>query len=233
MLFSILIPTKNRISNIEKVIKTCLGMAKNPQKIEIIFYTDFDDLESQNFISNYNSKNIFWVTTKNKVTFSDMWNYCYRQSSGKYLMLCGDDVTFETKNWDEKILDIFNAYNDKIVYVVPCDGYQNGKIGVHGFISREWTNCIGRFTAPYFSYWYVDEWIDNVAKKIGRFHYAPEIIMSHNHPSINALYYDALYKENESKLKNPDLHEIWKKTLYEREQEAIILQKYIDGLNKQ
>jgi hypothetical protein len=220
---SILVPTKNRVFNIKKLVYYALGNATRPENIEIIFYVDYDDYESQNYISSYKNDKIFWTTTKEKVLFSDMWNYCYNASSGRYLMLCGDDVTFETNGWDIIVKNIFDKYEDKLVYVVPYDGNANGVLGVHGFLSREWVDIVGFFTPPYFSYWYADTWIDEISKKIGRFHYTPEIKVIHNHwESPNRTFVDDLYIQNKKKL-NDQLHQLWKDKQQERNQQANLL----------
>jgi hypothetical protein len=224
---SILIPTKKRIFNIKNVIHTIFITANQKEKIEIIFYVDSDDNESQNHIDSYNNKNIRWVTTQKKVLFSDMWNYCYKDSKGKYLMLCGDDVTFQTANWDMVVKEIFLSYKDRIVYVVPYDGHANGNLGVHGFLSKEWINVVGYFTPPYFSYWYVDTWIDEISRKINRFHYLPEIKIIHNHwESPNRTFIDNLYIENKNKV-NQQLHDLWNEKATERAEQVNKLLKYI------
>jgi len=226
---SILIPTKNRLFNIKNVINTIFSTAKEKEKIEVIFYVDLDDEESKIFISSYKNKNIKWVTTEQKILFSDMWNYCYKESEGKYLMLCGDDVTFETINWDLIVKESFKKYEDKIAYIVPYDGHANGNLGVHGFLSREWVQVIGYFTPPYFSYWYVDTWIDEIARSIGRFCYIPEVRVIHNHwESPNKTFIDNLYIENKNKINN-ELHNLWKEKKYEREQQSIKLLNYIQA----
>jgi len=225
---SILVPTKNRVFNIKKLVDLSLGTAKYPNNIEIIFYVDYDDYNSQNYISSLNSKKIFWITSEKKVLFSDMWNHCYRVSKGKYLMLCGDDVTFETSEWDLIVKNIFKQYNDELVYIVPYDGNANGALGVHGFLSKKWVDIVGFFTPPYFSYWYADTWIDEISKKIGRFHYAPEIRIIHNHwESPNKTFVDNLYIENKNKVNN-ELHQLWKDKQQERDYQAILLLQEIN-----
>ena len=225
---SILVPTKNRIHNIDRLISTSLSKARNPSKIEIIFYVDNDDYTSQQHINSLKNDNIFWTTSEQKVLFSDMWNYAFLKSRGEYVMLCGDDVTFITQNWDEYIEQAFEQYEDKIVYVVPNDGNAGNNLGVHGFLNRKWVDIVGFFTPPYFAYWYADTWIDNVARKIGRFHYLSDVMIIHNHwESPNAISIDSLYLENKSKV-NQELHNLWYAKEHERIEQSNKLRNFIN-----
>lgn len=227
MNISILIPTKNRIHNIKNVLKTIKDTSEDISNIEMIFYVDNDDYASQDMIESYENINIKWVSSNEKILFSDMWNKAYEISTGKYIMLCGDDVEFRTTGWDKKVLNYFKKYKDEIMYLVPKDGYQNGALGVHGFVSKKWIELIGYFTPPYFKYWYADTWLDEVSKKINRYVYAEDIEVIHCHPATpNKKTFDSVYQENFNKIDN-SLHELYKNKQGERDHHKQILLNYI------
>lgn len=232
MKFSILIPTKNRINNIKNVVKTIYEKANDKENIEVIFYVDIDDNDSKNCIDSLNNKNVKWASSEHKILFSDMWNHAYKKSTGQYLMLCGDDVEFQTQDWDDKILDAFDKIEDKIAYVCPDDGHQSGRLGVHGFVSKKWIELIGFFTPPYFSYWYADTWLDEVSRMINRFIYVQEVKIIHCHwQTNNSKGVDSVYYENHKKL-NEQLHQLYRTKSQERIDNAKILKDYINDFKK-
>lgn len=228
MKFSILIPTKNRPKNILNVLSTIYKTAKDIKNIETIFYVDNDDEISKQTIDKVGSSNIKYTSSEQKVLFSDMWNQAYKESCGEYLMLCGDDVEFHTKDWDQKILSKFDKYEDKIAYVFPKDGYANGKLGVHGFVHRKWAEIVGFFTPPYFAYWYADTWLDEVSKMIKRAEYAEDVEITHYHwQTGNSRGIDQVYYENHLKI-NDELRQLYASKKQEREENAKKLLEYIN-----
>ena len=183
-LISILIPTKNRTENISRVLKSLQATTSDSLLssggLEVVFYVDNDDQKTIEHLwdaksNTHENITILWCTTEEKVLFSDMWNHAFEKSTGTYVMLCGDDVEFLTKDWDVRVLETFKAIPDNIAYVATRDGYQNGSIGVHGFVHRKWVELVGFFTPPYFGYWYADTWIDEVSKSINRFVYLNDV----------------------------------------------------------
>lgn len=235
---SILIPTKNRVHNIESVLnslnETVSKQRLDEKMLEVVFYVDSDDENTLAFlVSNQSIFNIplVWNSGKN-VLFSDMWNKAYERCSGDIVMLCGDDVEFKTKDWDILIEQQFEAIPDKICYITVRDGFQNGALGVHGFVHRKWVETIGFFTPPYFVYWYADSWVDEVSKMINRYIYLDNIEVIHYHPATdNSRGTDDVYKYNDAKI-TKELINSYEAKLGERQENARLLQQYIENFNK-
>ena len=238
-LISILIPTKNRTENISRVLKSLQATTSesllSSGGLEVVFYVDNDDQKTIEHLWNAKSLThenitILWCTTDEKVLFSDMWNQAFQKSTGTYVMLCGDDVEFLTQDWDVRVLETFKAIPDNVAYVATRDGYQNGNIGVHGFVHRKWVELVGFFTPPYFAYWYADTWLDEVSKSINRFVYLNDVEVIHYHPATeNSRGIDDVYKENEAKI-TPELISLYESKKDERDEHAKILLSYIDSL---
>ncbi len=51
-MISIIIPTKNRVNNLKKVLKTLNDNTLLPKQVEVIFYVDHDDSNTINFIKS-------------------------------------------------------------------------------------------------------------------------------------------------------------------------------------
>lgn len=237
-MISILIPTKNRVHNIERVLQSLIETTSfkriDNKLLEVVFYVDSDDENTLRYLveKHFNIPiSILWVMGEN-VLFSDMWNKAYERCRGDIVMLCGDDVEFKTKDWDILVEHQFEAIPDKICYVTVRDGYQNGALGVHGFVHRKWVETIGFFTPPYFAYWYADTWLDEVSKMINRYIYLDNVEVIHYHPATaNSRGTDEVYQQNDAKI-SKELIDSYESKLEERKENARILQSYIDKFNQ-
>ena len=96
-------------------------------------------------------------------------------------MTAGDDMEFLSCHWDAVIKEKFKSIPDKIGLVFGNDlGTHAGKIAVHGFFHRRWVEIIGTWVQPGRGCpW--DLWSTEVAKKIGRLYYLPEVHIKHIH----------------------------------------------------
>ena len=94
------------------------------------------------------------------------------------LVLASDDVVFETPGWGTKLEALMTRHLDGIF----CVGFNDGcEIGAtpHYAVRREWVRALGHFCPPIFHHWGVDSWTTDVARVIGRYHYAVDIMARH------------------------------------------------------
>lgn len=145
-------------------------------EIECVVYIDDDDFS----YSGLEMKNLVKVHGR-RITLSKMWNRCYEEANYDYFMHAGDDLVFQTKGWDTKILNAFPK--DKIAFVHGRDGSPQDdiKFGTHGFLHRNWVEAVGYFVPPYFSCDYNDTWLNDVANKIDRHIMLNDVLIEHMH----------------------------------------------------
>jgi len=106
------------------------------------------------------------------------------------VMLMGDDVQVNTKNWDLLIVNEINKYEDKILMVVPSDGRIKGNKNIgttiklwpdeslpaaHFAVHKNWTNTLGYLAPVFFWHWHVDSYTQKVARKLNRCLYMPTV----------------------------------------------------------
>lgn len=188
-MISILLPSRGRPENIERLYKSIMLTAVSPADIEIIVRLDDDDE------SEYKDFPLVKYIKGPRITLSKYWNECYEQSKGDILMHSGDDIIFRTEGWDDVVRNAFEKQPDKILFVFGDDGSpHNGNFGTHGFIHRKWAETVGYFVPPYFSSDYNDTWLNDVAKMLGRHKHIP-ILTEHMHPDFGKGPLDQTHKD--------------------------------------
>ena len=197
---SILIPTKGRHKKLRRLIDNIFSTSNDSKNVEIVFHIDSDDVLSLEEINNYrkSSPNDIFVSKGKDIIFSDLWNHCIRYATGNIFMICGDDVTFKTQNWDLIIREEFSKLpEDKIGYICVNDEIHRGVLGVHGFVHRNWVNVLEYITPKDFIYCWADNWVDDIAKMIDRRIYLNHVIVSHDHWINKKSEYDETYRKNQ------------------------------------
>jgi hypothetical protein len=192
---SIVLPTRGRAAGVQELVASVAETADAFAQIEFCFYIDSDDESTRammdTLIGIYGTSHIKYTTADTDPNLSQMWNIAYeRLATGSIIMHCGDDIRFRTRHWDTLIKGVFEAYTDKIVLVYGNDGIQGAKLATHSFVHRRWIEASGFWLPPYFKSDYNDMWLDDVAKRIGRRHYLPELYTEHMHFSVGKMALD-------------------------------------------
>jgi len=174
---SILIPTRNRPTNVRKVVHSIMTNAFDSSLVEVIFYVDYDDLSFPDEIISLNVKKIVGP----RLWLSVLQNILYTHASGEIVMYAADDVQFQTQNWDQMVRDKFREIDDRIGLVFGNDlGSYGASIALHGFLHRKWINTLGVWVAPGRGSLY-DLWVTEVARELGRLYYLEDLIVAHIH----------------------------------------------------
>lgn len=164
--------------------------AANEHHIEIIVRLDNDDPTKDQYPKMEGVKYIYG----DRDVLSKYWNECYAVSKGEILMHAGDDIVFKTPDWDLKVIEEFEKWPDRLVFVHGDDGYWGHNFGTHGFLHRNWVDVVGYFVPPFFSSDYNDTWLNDVANTIHRRKYV-EIMTEHMHPNFGKGPLDLTHQE--------------------------------------
>lgn len=184
MLISLLLPTRQRPTELTRLVTSALSTASAADDLQLVTYIDDDD-------PSYDDLKLPMAWTKVRgprhhdglVNLSTKWNHCWEKCDGDVLMHCGDDIVFRTHGWDDAVRDALNSHPGKIAFVW-CDdggGGNQAAFGTHGFIHRNWAQTVGRFVPPYFVSDYNDTWFNDVADLAQIQHYLPEYLTEHMH----------------------------------------------------
>lgn len=175
---SLLVPTRGRRAGFQRFAESAFETATNKEDLEIVARIDDDDLDTYGGLE---IPGVFWVPGP-RITLSECWNDAFRASRGEIFGHMGDDIIFRTPGWDQMVRDVFDQYQDKIVFVHGDDGgHPNGKnFGTHGFLHQRWVWATGYFVPPYFSSDWADTWNNDVANALDRRVFV-DILTEHMH----------------------------------------------------
>jgi hypothetical protein len=154
---------------------------------EFLFYLNDDDPKLEQYKDLLDEK-LYTVGPNQSTCYS--WNLMCDKATNDVVMLMGDDVRVQTKDWDKLIVSEINKYVDRILMVVPSDGRikTSGKLGnepklwgdeplgaAHFAVHKNWTNTLGYLAPVFFWHWHVDSYTQKVARKLGRCLYLPTV----------------------------------------------------------
>jgi Glycosyl transferase family 2 len=223
---SVLVPTRNRPDNVRRLLDSAFDTAET--EVEFIFYVDHDDPrreETLDVIFRHGGKVVYGGSEK--IIMSQMWNICAEAAYYDVMMHCGDDIVFRTDGWDARVLEEFERYDDKIVFVHGRDGFQDANVGTHGFLHRNWIDTVGYLVPPYFSSDMNDLWLTEVADELRRRRYLPDVYTEHMHPAAGKADWDQTHQERLARHRRDDVHRIYRDHGAERSRDVEKLRAFI------
>ncbi len=177
MTVSILLPTTGRADRAEKCICQLRETAGVP--IELIIAVDHDP-ESAMRLAPLADKLL--VSTEYRGC-SRAWNDCLRESSGDPVVFAADDLVWG-EAWLVNALAYLDAFDDGWGMVGFNDGHWNGdELATHYLMSRRFiVEVLGGVVAwEWYSHSFNDLEVNERAKAAGRYVWAPDALVRHEH----------------------------------------------------
>lgn len=178
------IPTRKRKEKLVNCVYSLYNLAKNKERLNFRFYIDDDDIETLQTVLLLKTQGINTFLTlekRNTRPHSDFYNVMFKNSNDDIVFQLGDDCLMRTQDWDSIIEDEFNKIDDKILLVYGCDGIHNEGFAPHYALHRKWVEIIGYMTPKYFTVDWADTWVFEIAKKIDRVKFLPNLFLEHMH----------------------------------------------------
>ena len=178
-------PSRGRPELAKRLVDTATATQKHDT--EFLFYLNDDDEKLEQYRDLLDEKH-YTIGPNQSTCFS--WNLMCEKASNDVVMLMGDDVQVNTKDWDQLIVDEIDKFDDKILMVVSSDGRKKNveRLGdktrlwgdeplgaAHFAVHKNWTNTLGYLAPVFFWHWYVDSYTQKVARKINRCLYLPTV----------------------------------------------------------
>lgn len=234
MKISLLVPTRNRFVGLMRMWESAVSSANSPGNVEFVLRVDVDDIALED-LQKMNSKQIKVILGSRKKIQSELWNECCSSCTGEICMLCADDIVFQTPSWDKLVIEEFEKFPDRILYVYGFDGIKGEELGTHGFIHQNWIRSVGYFVPPYFWFAHNDLWLTDVSKQIGRARYLPNLFIEHLHYSRGASVYDDTYswrRQGQEKGVLKEERKLYNHLRYKRNEDVEKLKGFISSFSR-
>ena len=164
----------------------------SPESTCFAFLLNVKDEASRRFIEEYD-----FGAYRHEVIFEDLpqphlakyYNQLYNETRtqsepGTVVSILGDDMIFRTVGWDQRMLDLINAYNGVGVFYANDDFIAHEKMCVNAFVTRDF---VAATEEPFACELFQAEFIDTVWHLVGKYtrtlHYDPDSHIFHNHGS--------------------------------------------------
>jgi len=231
-LVSVLCPTRGRAQQLEVMIKSCLAMAQDPDLIEFCLYIDRDDI-------SYDIDKIRKITPNVKfihgprMSLSSMFNSLLTVARGEFFFWSGDDVNFQTYNWDfilkSQLVEIPDHLG--VSHANDMAAYEQ-KYATNGMVHYNWIILFGHLFTPYMKDNGIDFWISDVAKRANRLFYCSQVKIEHLQYRQGKSHMDATYKARRKSHESYDLIELYRNGKSERRRDLLILLQKIEQAPK-
>ncbi len=173
-LITVLCPTRSRPEMLKQTIFSFDKLAIQSEKVDFWLLIDEDDTETLALIDGGELDGIgiklSYHVGERPITLADGLNKLWQVSSnGGIYVYMSDHYQMLTDGWDAELRDTFNLGPEDRCQVVQIEDTLRGSDDlILWALSAEWVNIVGRFVPPYFPYWFIDMWIDHVAKMLDR-----------------------------------------------------------------
>jgi hypothetical protein len=198
MKLALTLATRNRPQLLKMTVdKTLANMAREDTILFVAI--DADDTATIAEVMNWEAHPQLTLSIKEREdTVAEKWNRVLADEPADAYLVMTDYAPLATKGFDQIILDAVALFPDGIGVV--CNDLANLSFPKGQVVTSKLAELMGYIYPPYFPYWFVDHWLDDIAKMTGRMVYADFRVdvsarpgtMEMREPGYWATVYDAL-----------------------------------------
>ncbi|MBI5560220.1 MAG: glycosyltransferase family 2 protein [Deltaproteobacteria bacterium] len=193
---SILLPTRGRPLLTSRLFESLASNTSLPGDIEVVLYMDDDDHKSH--AVTHPLLNITRVIRPHGSPMGKIIGECYRQSSGRYVMLMNDDCVFRSRGWDLRVREAFSFFPDDIAFVYGNDLDQGADVPTFPILSRKACEVMGGVAPDGYLNLHIESHLFDVFRQLrrlghNRILYLDDVIFEHMHPLVGKSGTDATY----------------------------------------
>ncbi|OGW51265.1 MAG: hypothetical protein A2Z50_05845, partial [Nitrospirae bacterium RBG_19FT_COMBO_42_15] len=127
-----------------------------------------------------------------------MFKECYKESSGRYIMLMNDDVVFSSVGWDKAVVNAFSKFSDDIAFVYGNDLDQKKKVPTVPILSRKVCELMGGICPEGYLNLHIESHLVDIFKQLKSFGYdrivyLNDVIFEHLHYAVGKSKHDNTY----------------------------------------
>jgi len=182
MIYSLLVPTRERASGLERFMNSVWKTTTHKKNIEVLFGCDEDDNQAdavtKHIINQYRTIHMEVHKRKRSVYLNkDYYNWLAEKAHGDFYWILADDLEIMAYNWDEIILNHINAFladkPDRIVCAsikdnTPPPSHLLPKFPCFPMFSKQVLEALGFLLHPRVPNWGADYVAYQTFKPIGR-----------------------------------------------------------------
>jgi glycosyltransferase involved in cell wall biosynthesis len=180
-MISIIIPTRNKVQELDITLNSIISNSNNISNYEILLGVDYDDLETIEFLNHYSSSNIK-VIYFDRQYYSNLHVYYNKLSEnavGDLLWMFADDCKILSKDWDLYLKKYENTFNYVKIKLLECSW--DTHFSLIPIIPKKWFDLTGRIS----EYSQIDGWLWGTAMNLNISVYDENVIVT-NFISANA-----------------------------------------------
>jgi hypothetical protein len=160
---AILLPTRGRADMLDRSVKSVIDLAKNPNRIQIMFGFDNDDPIGKSHFSQVvqpwlDSNNINYVAISFEpmgyIRLNEYVNELARRSDAKWLVFWNDDAVMQTQDWDVEIMK-YNGQFKLLAFLT----HNLHPYSIFPIVPHEWLDLLGYLSPHQIS----DGWLSQQA----------------------------------------------------------------------
>lgn len=184
---ALLCPTRERVGSVKRLVESLVATTTNFENVNLYLGIDEDDpsiKEVEEYTSQFPFIKILNIPSTGEFAgLGFIWNRMVEDVPDEILAMIGDDMVFETQNWDNEILGEFDR-SDGIILVHCNDGMREAHepLAVNSFISRKYYETFGYYVREEWKHEYHDTWLHDVFTRLGRRVYRHDLVIFHHHP---------------------------------------------------
>lgn len=199
MKIALLCPVRERMELNIRLERSLVDTTIDSNNVTLFYGVDHDDVQTMDSLQKLSVKSPVMKVVKYPPVDQYMgvgwlWNHMAMNLVPKdydILAMIGNDMIFKTIGWDVKVIQHFHNISKDGLKMVHCDdGFQHGRIAVNSFIHRKYIEYTGYYVREEFKVDWIDTWLHEVFKGIGRCVYLPDVLIEHNHWSIGKMNKD-------------------------------------------
>lgn len=167
--------TRGRPHMIVETVDGFLGKITSPDTL-LMVSADYDDRETLKALADYVTgrdglADKLYISIQPREDFiGDKWSRGFREFPDAHAhMTAADYAICKTHGFDQKIIDAVELLPDNIGVI--GGKFANASFSSFQVVTRGLAERMGFVYPPYFPYWFVDHWVDDIARMIGRLVY--------------------------------------------------------------
>jgi len=187
-------PSRERINKILTFICSIATTAKDINNVNLVLGVDDDDPKRDIYLKIAQNFSFIQLVKYPAGLFkekglSELWNVMARETTNDIIAMVGDDMKFETPDWDEKIIKEFSNKKDNF-YLIHCNDGMRGSgnkyanvapLAVNSFIHRDYVNTVGHYVQEVEPNIFQDTYLNTLFQALDRKIYFHDVVIRHLH----------------------------------------------------